>query len=160
MLNPRPSQSPTSITQQAGLPQQGPLATLPLPTLHPSPLPHPFLSLYRNGLKRVGRASSQSPELLAHSGSNIELCTRDSYSSSGRDQGGAILAFLYRKAKPRLSLLVLLELSEARGQVEGSVGMSPEMSKALLLKPKPEQRLDKGLGSSRNCLLNLPFVFK
>lgn len=70
------------------------------------------------------------------------------------------MAFLYRKAKPRLSLLVLLGLSEARGQVEGSVGMSPEMSKALLLKPKPEQRLDKGLGSSRNCLLSLPFVFK
>lgn len=45
--------------------------------------------------------------------------------------------------------------------------MSPEMSRALLcsplcssLKPKPEQRLDKGLGTSRNCLMSLPFVFK
>lgn len=73
MLNPRPSQSLASAR---------PLNNAPYPDT--PPLPHPFLSLYGNGLRRVGRAGPQSPELLAHPGSSTELSTGYSDNSRGR----------------------------------------------------------------------------
>lgn len=83
VFNPRPNKNLPFITLQARLlsRQQGPSTVLPLRTLHLTPS-HPFLYLYRNGLRRIERIGPQSPELLAHPGSSPELLiTGDSHSS-------------------------------------------------------------------------------